>query len=373
MEASGYRSATSSTQSQSKGWWGYFGGEYIDDLTLFIRKANQGYETVVSTVQLIFTGFIIFAVGYYSLSLLFQTKLFKRYFFLNHMINKTLSVPKCFPVYVEHKKTIDNLKRHILKGSGVLLLCGLQVSGKSSYARNACNELLVENKIHGIVDILQGSYGEGNNDGGSAWFNSNVKYEGLLDKNEDLSNIFGKNTDPQKTINNTNKLSWTSWMVDLLHLFQSKLFTKKRYVILLDQFEKNNEHSETEKFLTFVVKMAENAIYHDTYCVLICLSDPLIASKIYKKNGGAKIAFTQNYSDLKWTTTEIDTFYKAVKDDVEVSGFTADMKDVALEAGTAGFCKDLHRNLLINAKERSLEIKNGWESNSDLLKKYLRE
>jgi len=50
MEASGYRSATSSTQSQSKGWWGYFGGEYIDDLTLFIRKANQGYETVVSTV-----------------------------------------------------------------------------------------------------------------------------------------------------------------------------------------------------------------------------------------------------------------------------------------------------------------------------------
>lgn len=276
---------------------------------------------------------------------------------------------------VEHKTTIDNLKRYILKGSGVLLLCGLQDSGKSLYARTACNELLVDNKIHGIVDMLKGSYGEQNNDGGSSWFNSNINYEGLLDKNEALSNIFGENTDPHKIVNITNKLSLTSWSVDFLHLCQRKLFTKKRYVILLDEFEKNYKYSETEKVLTFIVKMAENAIFHDTYCVLICLSDPLIASKIYKKNGGAKIAFIQSYLDLKWTTTEIDTFYKAIKSDNEGSGFTANMKEIALDAGTAGFSKDLHRNILNkdNVEERSIEIKNEWESNSNLLKKYLSE
>lgn len=106
MEASDYRSATSSTQSQSKGWWVFF-----DDLTLFIRRANQEYETVVRKVQVICTGIIIIAAGYFSLSLFLKTKLFKRYYFLNYMINKKISVPKCFPVYVEHKKTIDNLKK----------------------------------------------------------------------------------------------------------------------------------------------------------------------------------------------------------------------------------------------------------------------
>lgn len=348
----------------------------IDELNLLTQRAKITYDTAVSLAVNFVSGVVIIAVSYVSLSYIIKTKVFKRYYFLNYMINKKIPVPKCYPVYVEHKTTIDNLKRKIVKGPRVLLLCGLQDSSKTSYARNACNELLADNKIHGIVDMLKGSYDEQNNDGGSSWFNSSVQYEGLLDKNEALSNIFGEDTDPQIKANNDNKFSFKTWLLDFLHLCQRKLFTKKRYVILLDQFEKNYEHSNTEKFLTFIVKMAENAIFHDTYCVLICLSDPLIASKIYKKNGGAKIGFIQDYLALKWTANEIETFYKAAISNNKDSGFTEKMKEVALKAGTAGFCKDLHRNNFdddVKATEKADEMKNGWESKSTLLKQYLSE
>lgn len=237
----------------------------------------------------IVAGALITTIGYVSLSYIFDTKVFKRYYFLNYMINKKISISKCYH-NVEHKTIIDNLKRKIIKVPGVLLLCGFQ----SSYARNVCNELFDDNKIHGIVDMLNGAYSEQNNDGGSSWFNSNINYEDLLDKNEALSTIFGKNnniTQRRMIINNTIMLYWLNVM-DLLQWYQRLFFTKKRYVILFDQFEKNYKCScDMEKFLTFIVKMAEDAIFYDTYCVLICISDPLIASKIYKKNGGTKISF----------------------------------------------------------------------------------
>jgi len=369
--------STNSKQTQSRSWV-----TIIDNLLNSCEKVVRSMTNFLSTYEVhgknIVTVAIVLGIGalsYFPLCYIFKTKAFKRYYFLNYMINKNVSVPKCYPVYVEHKKTIDNLKRKIVQGPGVLILCGLQDSGKSSCARNACNELLNDNKIHGIVDMLQGAYGEENNDSGSSWFNSNVKFEGLLDKNEPLSNIFGENTDPERKITNTNKMTEKSCNAKILHWCREKIFKKKKYVILFDQFEKNYEHSETEKFLTFIVKMAENAIYHDTYCVLICLSDPLIAAKIYKKNGGAKIGFIQDYLDLKWTKTEIDTFYQAVRDD-NTSGFTESLKEIALQAGTAGFCKDLHRKIFgtsLAQEQRADDMKLGWNSNSNLLKEYLKK
>lgn len=46
------------------------------------------------------------------------------------------------------------------------------------------------------------------------------------------------------------------------------------------------------------------------------------------------------------------------------------MKEITLEASTAGFCEDVHHTILDN-NIKSNEMKNEWEFKSNLLREYL--
>lgn len=213
---------------------------------------------------------------YFNMYSTLQT--FRHYQQFATLYRKKLSNPAVFPVYVENPRTLGNISTQIQSGPGVLVLWGPPDSGKSSYAIRSCNKLLSNNEIGGVVKVNDSTFSEVDGDGGVRWFNTALGIDNLIKKNQKLSSIIPCN-EPDD-----------SWCDKILSYYFRR---GKRVVILFDQFDNVLQHSNSESVLKFVKRLAEDSYNFNSYCVLLCVTNPKLAENIVNLNGRKKIRLLQ--------------------------------------------------------------------------------
>ena len=234
----------------------------------------------------------------------------------------------------ENPTTIDNISKQIQSGPGVVVFWGPPDSGKPSYAVRVCNKLLEENKIGGVVQVSDSTFEEVKGDGGVGWINTALNADNLMGLNERISSLIPCNGPDDS----------------LYEQFMSFVFRRnKRVVILFNQFDNVCEHSSIKMVLTFIKRLAEDSVKHDSYTVFLCVTNPLIARDILNLNGGEKFRLLQKPRDLKWGDNELTKYFKG----------NPYSKSAQL-AGTPGFCVDILRRRIDNPEQTSARIEKEW-------------
>jgi len=279
----------------------------------------------------------VLAVGggvLYHLNLFSTLRKFLKFRRFARLYNDRLKTPAVFPVYVENPRTIGNIYTQIQNGPGVLVLWGPPDSGKSSYAIRACNELLLKTKIGGLVQVNDSTFAEVGGDGGVQWINTALGVDNLMDCNDKISSVIPCN-EPDD-----------SWYDQILSLYFRR---GKRVVILFDQFDNVCEHSNLTSVLKFIKRLAEDSVKHNSYCVLLCVTNPHLAKDILSLNGGKKIRLLQKPRDLQWTDSEISKYFAGISYSEKVR-----------LAGTPGFCVDTLQGKIKNEEQTSEKIYQEW-------------
>jgi hypothetical protein len=251
------------------------------------------------------------------------------------LYGKQVREPAVFPVYVENRRTVENICTQIQNGPGVLVFWGPPDSGKTSYAIRTCNKLLLEKKIGGLVQINDSTFAEVEGDGGAQWINTALGVSDLMGRNEKMSSL----------LTPCNARSDSLGERCLSYVFQRS----KRVVILFDQFDNVCEHSNLDAVLKFIKRLAEDSVKHNSYCVLLCVTNPSLAYEILKLNGGKKIRLLQRPRDLQWGDSELSEYFGRVP-----------YTEAVRLAGTPGFCVDIFQQRITNEKQTSAKISKEW-------------
>ena len=302
--------------------------ELLDFLSL-----NASRMAAVIPVCLVGAGFVYIAKRWYLTSKL------RRFNVFSGLYRSKLKVPAVYPVYVENRRTVENLSKELSQGPGVLVLWGPPDSGKSTYTIRTCNQLLVDGKIGGLIQLNDSTFAECDSDGGVHWLNTALGHE-LLRKNEKMSALIPSNGPDDS----------------LYERIMSYFFRRnKRVVILLDQFDNVCEHSDMEKLFTFIKRLAEDSVKHDSYCVLLCITELSIARRVLALNGGKKIRLLQRPQDLKWGEEELEGYFGN-------TSYTA----WARLAGTPGFCVDIVNKKIQSEENVATNIDEAWRKGAAL-------
>jgi hypothetical protein len=267
-----------------------------------------------------------------------------RWYFLYNFSSRTknkLIPPNCYPTYVEKISTIQNLRKEINNGLGVIVFWGPPDSGKSSYAIRCCNEMLENNELGGIIQV-HGSTFVDEHDNGAKWLNHALNLNNILKSNNYISNLF-----PYKG-------EGASFVDKLLSYW---LYHNKRVVFLVDQFDRFCEHSNIDSVCRFIRTVAEDAVKFDTYCVLLCVSDKDTAAQILGLNDGRKIRLLQQPNELKWGEEEISQYFNKAN-----RILTEEERIAAINGGTPGICVDLFQGREKDTfKNTAKKVASQWE------------
>jgi hypothetical protein len=82
----------------------------------------------------------------------------------------------------------------------------------------------------------------------------------------------------------------------------------QRVVILFDQFDNLVNQSSKPALLKFLTRLAEDSVKYDSYSVLLCVTDPMLAKEILDVNGHCKVRLLQTPHALKWGSHEISQY-----------------------------------------------------------------
>lgn len=250
--------------------------------------------------------------------------------------------PAVFPVYVENRRTVENICTQIQNSPGVIVFWGPHDSGKTSYATRTCNKLLLEKKIGGLVQINDSTFAEVEGDGGAQWINTALGANDLMGRNEKISSLIPCNE------------NYDSFGERCLsYLFRHG----KRVVILFDQFDHVCEHSNLLAVLKFVKQLAEDSVKHNSYCVLLCVTNPSLAGQILTLNGGKKLRLLQAPRDLQWRDRELSDYFGGEP-----------YSEAVRQAGTPGFCVDIFQQKIVHEELTSAKISQEWLDGDFLVK-----
>jgi hypothetical protein len=253
----------------------------FDDVTKVIHKLNDEIGKL-GTIFRYTLGFSALGILYWSLEPIVSNFAFVRQWRLNWVLEKNLQESSSYPVYVEHKKTINNIMNEVMTGMGVLVLWGPPDSGKTSYAIKALNQLSKEGKIRGVLKIMDEKFKDGIDGEGIDWFNKVVGLKKpIFHSAEKISKIISK--------------SWVDWICSMV----GRVTKGSQVVLFFDQFDNCIDSlSNIEPLLRFLKKTAEDACKHANYCVVVCVTDPHLAEKICNLNGKRKVRLIQMPEEL---------------------------------------------------------------------------
>lgn len=237
--------------------------------------------------------------------IIFMWKPFKQLYFSTLISQKKLDIPTQYSVFIPHKYTMDSISDTLSTGDnvsgGVRILYGEPGCGKSTYTISECNRLVEKGVLAGLVLCNEC---RNNDTETSDWLNKCIGYE-ILSYGNPLSTLFSHQPE-------------------------------KHTVFLFDQFDNLYRKCQDKEMLRVAIKsLAEDGEKHNSYIVVLCISDPAIAADMLLLNGGKKIRLIVDKPDqMRWSEAEVLKFVSDKK-------LTKNQTDACKKVGTPQFCKDV--------------------------------
>lgn len=271
-------------------------------------------------------------------NLFFKSQWYKETFTKLFIVQKNLNLPTQYSKFIPHQHTLDTLSKNLDKGvgnnvsGGVRILWGPPGCGKSTYTISVCNSLVYEKKINGVV-LVNGN--RNNIDDTALWLNKCLGYD-ILSEGNMLSALF-PHQPPKHTI------------------------------FIFDQFDNLYRKCQNKDMLRVAIKsLAEDGEKHDSYIVVLCISDPNIAAEMLLLNGGQKIRLIDHSPvNMKWTKEEVVEFL----DECTTKTVSKSELEGCIRVGTPQFCKDIgDYSNEDNLDEAISCYENLWKEGSDIVK-----
>mmetsp|Transcript_6859 Transcript_6859/g.10301 ORF Transcript_6859/g.10301 Transcript_6859/m.10301 type:complete len:313 (+) Transcript_6859:198-1136(+) len=268
----------------------------------------------------------------YSHTLLFKSLRVQQIYFNAFISRSRVDLPdrQCSK-FIPHEYSLQTIRNGLSKkngtnvSGGVRVLWGPHGCGKTTYTIHQCNELVKEGTLEGVVLMNECRNNETAHT--SDWLNECLGHD-ILSKGNPLSSLF-----PHQP--------------------------PKHTVFIFDQFDNLYRKCQNKELLRVAIKsLAEDGEKHDSFLVVLCISDPDIAAEMLLLNGGRKIRLLDHEPErMKWTESEVLEFLsdKALTDDQITS---------CVKIGTPQFCKDIavyktQAELDDAVRESERELENG--------------
>jgi hypothetical protein len=237
-----------------------------------------------------------------------QSDYIKQAYFSTFISQSMLNLPTEYTKFIPHEHTQRAIYSHLDKkigdnvSGGVRILWGPPGCGKSTYTITECNRLKEDGTLAGVVLLRECMNNECET---STWLNKCIGHD-VLSLGSPLSTLFSHQP-------------------------------KKHTVFLFDQFDNIYRKCQDKQALKVAIKhLAEDGEKHDSFIVVLCISDPEIAAEMLRLNGGKKIRLIDHSpNEMKWSEEE-------VLDYVSEKHFTKDQTSACVKVGTPQFCKDVY-------------------------------
>lgn len=232
----------------------------------------------------------------------------KQVYFSTFISQSMLDIPTQYTKFIPHEHTqraiSSNLDKNIGDNvsGGVRILWGPPGCGKSTYTSTECNRLKKDGIVAGVVLLRECMNNESET---STWLNKCIGHD-VLSMGSPLSKLFSHQP-------------------------------KKHTVFLFNQFDRIYRKCQNKQALKVAIThLAEDGEKHNSFIVVLCISDPEIAAEMLRLNGGQKIRLIdQSPDEMKWSEKEVRHF-------VSEKNLTDDQISACVKVGTPQFCKDVN-------------------------------
>lgn len=236
-----------------------------------------------------------------------QSDYIRQIYFSTFISQSILDLPTQYRKFIPHEHTQMAISSNLDKkiganvSGGVRILWGPPGCGKSTYTITECNRLKEDGTLAGLVLLRECMNNESET---STWLNKCIGHD-VLSLGSPLSKLFSHQP-------------------------------KKHTVFLFDQFDIIYRKCQDKQALKVAIKhLAEDGEKHDSFIVVLCISDPEIAAEMLRLNGGKKIRLIDHSPDeMKWSEEEVLEF-------VSEKNLTKDQTSACVKVGTPQFCKDV--------------------------------